>query len=571
MLNYAHESRYGKEMKGVLMKRIISILICVVFVFAFFGCGDSLPDNIAGVKYYHYEPADFNKSCSKLEKLASTDREQEVLKLYDELYEDCLELNSLYSVAYVLHSIDQNDEYYTEEQQYAFDTMQDCLDKMGGACRKITEGPCADAFRDHVGKKVFDELAGYETMTAEEKTMLSRENKLVDRYYKECDKASFKHKGMEWTQDMLFGDEGDQLAEKDYTAYMEVYDGLTKDINERTGPIFIKLLILRVKLAKEAGYDNYADYADREVYSRDYSEEDLEKFHADVKKMSADFYEYYYSNFTGPAPSLSVDECLDALEKYSGKISSLSGKACRMLLDEELYSIGSQPDRMEGAYTITVKEKKPFIFDYVQGSNGLRDITHEFGHFTQFSLVAADNIIAAEENNDLAEIPSNGFECLMTHYYDKIYGEAGETATDEIVEDMFSNIISGCMEDEFQREIYANPDMTLDEINRIYAGLQAEYIPGTEDSGYSWVYIPHTFESPLYYVSYAASGIASLQIWDISQTDFDAAVKIWENFTKEGPFDRQYLEEMDKAGLKKFTEEGAVEKTCETALKYLKK
>ena len=94
-------------MKGVHMKRIISILMCLVFAFAFFGCGNEVPESIAGVEYYHYEPADFNKDCKELEKLASGDNEQKVLKLYDKLYDECMELDSLYAVSYVIHSINQ--------------------------------------------------------------------------------------------------------------------------------------------------------------------------------------------------------------------------------------------------------------------------------------------------------------------------------------------------------------------------------------------------------------------------------------------------------------------------------
>ncbi|MDO4175966.1 MAG: hypothetical protein Q4D99_00615 [Bacillota bacterium] len=558
-------------MKGVHMKRIISILMCLVFAFAFFGCGNEVPESIAGVEYYHYEPADFNKDCKELEKLASGDNEQKVLKLYDKLYDECMELDSLYAVSYVIHSIDQNDEYYTEEQQYSYDTLQDCCDRLGGVCRKITEGPCAKAFREHVGDKVFDQFAKYEVMSKKEKKLLSRENKLIDKYYKACDKASFKYKNKIWTQEELFGEEGDELAEKDYSGYVKVYNGLTKDLNDRAGPIFLKLLKLRIQIAEEEGYDNYADYVDKEVYSRDYTSEDLERFHSDVKKVSTAFFEYYYGESLSETPALSTDQVLDALEKYSGEISKLSGRACDKLMDEELYSIGSETCRMEGGYTITISPKNPFIFDYVQGDNCLRDMSHEFGHFTQFCTVDQDNLIVSEQNNDLAEIPSNGFECLLTHYYDKIYGKAGKAATDQIVEDMFFNIIDGCMEDEFQRIIYDNPDMTLDEINKAYASVQAQYMPGANSDGYSWVYIPHTFESPLYYVSYAASGIASLQIWDMSQKDFKEAVKVWENFVTAGPYDRQYLAELDKVGLKKFTDPGVVEETCGTALKFLKK
>lgn len=565
------------------MKKIISLAICLVLALSLAGCSKvsdeaatnstSDANSIAGFEYYHYEPDGFSKTCEKLEKLASSDDSDQVLSLYDDLYDQCLEMETLYSVAYVKHSINQSDKYYSDEQQYSYDNLQECLDKFGGVCRRITEGPSAQAFKEHVGKKVFNRFARYKVMTSEEKALLSEENKLVDRYFTEYDKVSYTSGSEKWTFDRFFGPDGDKLSEKNYSRYVRIYDGLFRELNQRTGPIYLDLLKLRVKEAKEEGYDSYAEYADREIYHRDYSPEELEQFHADVKKVALEYYDIFYSSLIADPPAMNTDQILDTLEKYSGEISSMAGSSCEKLIDRHLYSIGSEKRRMETGYTLYLdKPEVPFIYDYADSSGGFRDISHEFGHFVQADNFKSGNIIVSEDNTDLAEIASNGFECLMTHYYDEIYASSGEDATKLIIMDMFGNIIDGCIQDEFQRRVYEDPDMTLEEINRTFADVEAEYMGGYSDgTGYYWCFVPHNFESPLYYISYSLSGIASLQIWDKSQNNFKGACRLWEKVVRQGCTDRKYLEVIDKVGMKKFTENGAVDEICRPALKYLKK
>ena len=41
--------------------------------------------------------------------------------------------------------------------------------------------------------------------------------------------------------------------------------------------------------------------------------------------------------------------------------------------------------------------------------------------------------------------------------------------------DAMYSLLSGCMEDEFQQEIYENPNMSLDEMNALYRKLAEEY------------------------------------------------------------------------------------------------
>lgn len=556
------------------MRKILALLITLVMLLSFAGCGsDGADGTVAGVDYYHYETDDFNNKCDRLEKLAATDRADSLLKLYDSLYRECIEISSLYSVIYVKYSTDVTNEYYSDEQLYTYDILQESMDRLCGVCQSITQGPCADEFRRHVGDEAFSEFEDYTILTGKQKKLLSRIQKLVDRYNKTMDNLSrhpYEYGGREWTVDSLFSEEGNRLAETDYSGYIEIYDNLMEYANGETGKIFLRLVKLRTELAGTFGYDNYADFADEQEYNRDYTSQDLQPLYEDVREVSSTYYDNLYSSLgygEPEVPKMSERRMLSVLQEYSGDISPIAGDAFDKMIEGNLYSIGDEDCRQDGAFTTYIpKTESPFISMTLDGQRDFAVLTHEFGHFAEYSVSGGENILTDEDNIDLAEVASNGFEGLMTHYYGEIFGEKN-TAKKYVSDELLVNVIDGCIYDEFQRLVYENPDMTLKEVNKAYADTYARYNTWLgEDEGYSWVFVSHNFESPMYYISYAVSGLAALQIWNMSQTDFRKAVDVWEVFIREGSCNKQYFQVVDKAGLERFTKSGAVNKICRPAL-----
>ena len=121
---------------------------------------------------------------------------------------------------------------------------------------------------------------------------------------------------------------------------------------------------------------------------------------------------------------------------------------------------------------------------------------------------------------DIAEIDSQGLEMIMMANYEDFYGSTyADPLRGSNLMDAIYVVISGCMEDEFQQEVYANPDMTLEEMNKFYGKLAEEYGLTTmfPYEGTEWVEIPHTFQSPLYYFSYTASMLVALELWEMGQ------------------------------------------------------
>ena len=568
----------------MMKKKALTIIISIILAFAFTltGCSDGKdmsPDvskSVAGIEYYHYDTKDFNKMCDELEELAAGSDAKAVLDRYDKLYDEYTELETLYAVIYVMYSTDFffNDTATTEI--YTYDKLERCCDRLSEVCRKITEGPCAEAFKEHVGKDAFETFAEYHVLSDREKEIMKEEVELVDEYYDVIEKSedlTYNYKEKDWTFEMIGGDEGNELSYSDYDGYLEVYDGLLHMVNDEAGAIYLKLLKLRTELANLAGYDNYAAYADELEYCRDYSEEDIRQLHKDVKKISKTYFDNYYNTFADDGgkglPEMSTKKLLTTLQKYSSEVDELASESAEQMISEKLFSIGDERNRQDGAFTTYIYQADcPFISMTLDGDRDFIVLSHEFGHFVEYNNEKKSNILTDSDNIDLAEIASNGLQGLMTNYYDDIYKSRADSARQKAIGELLENVIDGCVEDEFQRAIYENPDMTLEEINKLYSETYAQYNSWSEgDPGYSWVFIHHNFEAPMYYISYTVSALAALQIWNQSTKDFDGAVKTWEKFIKQGTYNKTYLDVVGKCGLLKFTEKGAVNKICKPALK----
>ena len=105
-------------------------------------------------------------------------------------------------------------------------------------------------------------------------------------------------------------------------------------------------------------------------------------------------------------------------------------------------------------------------------------------------------------NLDAAEIHSQALELLMQPYYDQFFGaDQAEGQKIYSIYSMISSILQGCAEDEFQQAVFANPDLTLEEVNELHSEIFYQFT-GSE-LYYEWVEIHHHFETPFYYVRYA--------------------------------------------------------------------
>ena len=72
----------------------------------------------------------------------------------------------------------------------------------------------------------------------------------------------------------------------------------------------------------------------------------------------------------------------------------------------------------------------------------------------------------------------------------------------------------------------------------------------------------HTFNAPMYYISYATSALTALDIWTRAQSDRGDAVNKYLYFTSFGSEDYGYLELLDICGLENFTDANYIKSTA---------
>lgn len=534
----------------------------------------------ADMEYRHYDPAIFYSQTDRLTALAGGQDAEAICALYDELYAQFVDIDTLDTVAYIHYCDDVTDEYWSGERIYCDTLLTEAGDALSTACAAVMAGPCGQAFAGHVGQDAAGAFAEYAPMTDREAELVTREAELVDEYYTRmasADQATYTYLGQTWTQEMLNSYQGTNLVNSDYDGYLEVFYGLQKAVNDQVGAIFTELVQLRAEIARLNGYDSYADMTYENVYGRDYTTADAQALCDAVKPLARAYFDsLYYDDLWYAAdtiaPTMDAQTQIDTLGWAAARIDPILTEPWQFMTDHGLCRLTDSADAFPGGYTITISGYDcPLIFNALSGDYyDFKTLTHEFGHFTNAYYAPLPNLLTSVPSMDLMEIHSTGLELLFTDLYGDIFTQGADTARFLVLGSQIEQVIDGCIFDEFQRRIYAEPDMTIDEINQLFGqicGQYGQYEPYGAD--YGWVYVSHTFESPLYYISYAVSSLAAIQIWGLAQQDFATGVDAWKAILNADAYTGRYMTVLPACGLRLFTEEGAVEQICSPLLQEL--
>ena len=541
----------------------------------------SVPE-YSDLTYIHYDPEAFYDDCKLLRSLAQKGSADELISLYDRLYDEFLYIDSLSVLVMLEYDRDFYDEYWSEEYTYVNILWSDMWNEILAACADVLESPCYKAFSEHIGPEM-TYMLWYFTPDTTDSTQSEREMELINQYNVLYDTAetsiSSTYEGETWTLDDLYGFRGTALANRNYDAYLEIYSDLQRQMTELFAPVYIELVGIWTEDARRAGYESYADYAYEYIYARDYTPSEAQAFCDAVKPIAREYYRDLYYEDIGydydlVEPVLSAVDMIDVLGEYLPRIDESLAEPWQDMTDRGLYDMAvAASGRYSGSYTTSmVRYRAPFLFATLSGDcYDLITVTHEFGHFCDFWFNPQTNIFTQVDNLDLSEIHSNAMQALFTGFYDEIFDENADVAEFANLCDLFENIIDGCLYDEFQRRVLSDPtDLDAEKLNSIYMSVCEEYgIEGewTWDGG--WIYISHNFERPLYYISYAASAVAALQIWDAAQTDFRAAVDAYLGVLSHGSYRESYKQVLRSEGLLLFTDENAAEIICRPVLDRL--
>ncbi len=307
--------------------------------------------------------------------------------------------------------------------------------------------------------------------------------------------------------------------------------------------LFVELANLRNELANEFGYDNYAEYANEAIYGRDFSDSELSEFYNGVAEyivpIQYDFYLPIMFIKEKDVP-MTDDDILLNTRNIMGNINPELRGSFDYMISNNLYDVFASENKSESSlgYTINLPYLNvPFLFinpdkDYNNdGVELMKTLIHEFGHFSAMlydpALSNPYHELSYLCSVETCEVQSQGLEALSEKYYGRLFGSAAPYERYSQACSLLASVVDGCLFNEWQTDVYKSEEITVDVVNELASKAIYKYYDidlHPEDAMEVWTAVVHNFSHPMYYISYAVSAMAALDLYNISVKDYNDAV-----------------------------------------------
>ena len=428
-------------------------------------------------------------------------------------------------IAYLLYCCDLTDETASQNYLFASETVSSIYGDYIAVCRAIDESasPYREIFFFDWTDAELDEMRLY----TDEFTALSQENDRLLVAYRELSETEF-------------------------------YDAAPEYL--------LELMANNTQLAAGMGFDSYYEYASERIYLRDYSTEDREMMRGYVSEYIVPAIESLYLAFSGRYEALNTlrqrkvynflyadyDKAGDYVETYLNALPEDMREQMSSLFESENSIFTDSDDAYTGAFTGYLYDLATPVCYFGPGYQSTTTVVHEMGHYYAACFGEGYNTPM-----DLAELQSQANEWLMlASLSDSINEEVYETLRYYLIYDLYTTILTCVIIDEFEECLYADAgktyttaaqlDSLMEEICQGYGGIEFinEYVV---DIQYYWRIV--AVESPVYYISYATSGVAALELYLRAVDDFDGAVAAYAALTEGGDPTVGFCTAVGEAGL----------------------
>lgn len=345
-------------------------------------------------------------------------------------------------------------------------------------------------------------------------------------------------------------------------SYRDMEDPAT---DPRMVPIYREFVQNNNEIAAIYGYNSFYEYAYRVGYDRDYEPATVDKMHRYAKiylvPACTKALNTFVENYQGltSVQQLKLSNLLTAdydasgvnyVEKYLLTLPETARNAMNRMFEEDRVVFTDEKNAREGAFT-TLVQMEPFCF-FGPGYQSASTVVHELGHF--YGAAEGD---MQEMPLDLAETQSQGNEWLFLAFLEDELTEGVYTA---YVSYKIYEVIAGTLVqlavDAFEKAVYSQEDiesLTQDDFEELmaqvaqpYGGIDFynEYI--TDLQRY-WKMV--VVESPAYYVSYAVSSMAAMNLFPIARENAVEAMDIYCGLVELEDYDDGFQTIIAEAGL----------------------
>ncbi len=395
--------------------------------------------------------------------------------------------------------------------------------------------------------------------------------------------------------------ESDAVSNPKYTALDERNNAIEVEVLALSNPergdelpiLYAEFAENNNKMAQLMGYDNYLEYAYKNIYSRGYTYKDVVQFSDYVKRYISPVFTSIYNkwrNLTGYTDediksynSQAVHPFFETLEgntlvnDYIDLLAFTSNPDKTITFSDEFNKLMRDGNMFRGEYeaafvTSVYSAGLPIAY-FGKGYDNCFTVVHEFGHFMN-EIYSAELFADGEKTQsfDVLEMHSQGNELLYLCYLEDNADmpEVAHTLVETFsLVNMLYAAMMGMTVDSFEQAIYLNEyegtnadvimadgKITYDEYDLLYSGICTDY--GVKDTFDGYWRGGMTVSSPCYYVSYSVSALSVLQLYQIAHAEgFDVAkdayLKLF-TYVDENP-EMTVGEILDYAGLLSYDDE----------------
>lgn len=331
--------------------------------------------------------------------------------------------------------------------------------------------------------------------------------------------------------------------------------------HEAISTVYDRMIALRHRIARNAGFRDYVGYAFRSMHRFDYGPEVCLRFHEGVESAIVPLVRAIHRE---RASMLGVDELRpwdltvdpkgrEPLKPFSGGADLVRRtRAVFRRLDADLaemfgslgegdgrirrasdagvvcLDLDSRKGKAPGGYQYMLdRSNKPFIFMNAAGMNrDVETMVHEAGHAFHSMLCAHEPLVEYRHSpTEFAEVASMSMELLTMNHLggaDAFYAspEDHARARREQLERAIAILPWIATIDAFQHWVYANPGHTREDRAACWRALDARFGGGASWRGLehhrditTWQKQLHLFSHPFYYIEYGIAQLGALQLW----------------------------------------------------------
>lgn len=388
-----------------------------------------------------------------------------------------------------------------------------------------------------------------ELFRSENVALETEEARLSQQYQKLIGAQTVRFRGEEKTlvQMSRFLEEPDRALRQE--AWQLVASRRLQDA-EKCEEIFDQLVRLRGQIAKNAGFDNYRDYAFRQKGRFDYTFGDCVKFHDTIEgeimpaarliqderrqKLKLDRLRPWDlavdpQNRAPLRPFAEVGEMVSRAQNIFAQLDAELAANFREMQDLKLLDLDNRKGKAPGGYQSTLNEARvPFIFMNAIGvQRDVETILHEAGHAFHAQATRGEDLYAYRGAPiEFCEVASMSMELLGHEFLEEFYAAPeANRARKTHLEGIIGFFPWMAVVDAFQHWVYTHPGHTRAERRAAYLQLMDRFGGDVDWSGFeearacSWHRQLHIFIHPFYYVEYGIAQLGALQVWANSRRD----------------------------------------------------